>query len=153
MLRNTESSIIFIQQLGRGLRKDPSKDFVTVIDFIGNYQNNYMIPMALSGDISRNKNNLRKDTFDTTYITGLSSVNFEAVAKEQIYKSIDAAKMDDMRTLRDIFKNLKNRLNRVPYLQDYLTSGVVDPSIIATKNIRGSAKLAEPLMFFYVHYG
>src|SRR5699024_8016088 len=25
-------------------------------------------------------------------------------------------------------------LNRVPYLQDYLTSGVVDPSIIATKN-------------------
>lgn len=153
MLRNTESSIIFIQQLGRGLRKDPSKDFVTVIDFIGNYQNNYMIPMALSGDISRNKNNLRKDTFDTTYITGLSSVNFEAVAKERIYKSIDAAKMDDMRTLRDIFKNLKNRLNRVPYLQDYLTSGVVDPSIIATKNIRGSAKLAEPLMFFYVHYG
>lgn len=134
MLRNTESSIIFIQQLGRGLRKDPSKDFVTVIDFIGNYQNNYMIPMALSGDISRNKNNLRKDTFDTTYITGLSSVNFEAVAKERIYKSIDAAKMDDMRTLRDIFKNLKNRLNRVPYLQDYLTSGVVDPSIIATKN-------------------
>ena len=38
MLRNTQSSIIFIQQLGRGLRKDPSKEFVTVIDFIGNYK-------------------------------------------------------------------------------------------------------------------
>lgn len=44
MLRNTESSIIFIQQLGRGLRKDDSKEFVTVIDFIGNYKNSYMIP-------------------------------------------------------------------------------------------------------------
>lgn len=38
MLRNTQSSIIFIQQLGRGLRKDHSKEFVTVIDFIGNYK-------------------------------------------------------------------------------------------------------------------
>src|SRR5699024_2458539 len=32
MLRNTQSSIIFIQQLGRGLRKFPGKDYVTVID-------------------------------------------------------------------------------------------------------------------------
>lgn len=133
MLRNTQSSIIFIQQLGRGLRKDSSKDFVTIIDFIGNYQNNYMIPMALSGDISRNKNNLRKDTFDTTYITGLSSVNFETIAKERIYQSIDAVKLDDMKSLREIFRNLKNRINRVPYLKDYLEYGVVDPLIIATK--------------------
>lgn len=133
MLRNTQSSIIFIQQLGRGLRKDPSKDFVTIIDFIGNYRNNYMIPMALSGDISRNKNSLRKDTFDTTYITGLSSINFEAVAKERIYRSIDAARLDDMKALREIFLNLKKRINRVPYLQDYWKYGVVDPTIIATK--------------------
>lgn len=133
MLRNTQSSIIFIQQLGRGLRKDPSKDFVTIIDFIGNYQNNYMIPMALSGDITRNKNNLRKDTFDTTYITGPSSVNFEIIAKERIYQSIDAVKLDDVKSLREIFKNLKNRINRVPYLKDFLEHGVVDPSIIATK--------------------
>ncbi|WP_368250455.1 DEAD/DEAH box helicase [Enterococcus sp. 2201sp1_2201st1_B8_2201SCRN_220225] len=133
MLRNTQSSIIFIQQLGRGLRKDPSKDFVTIIDFIGNYQNNYLIPMALSGDITRNKNNLRKDTFDTTYITGLSSVNFEVIAKERIYQSIDAIKLDDAKSLREIFKNLKNRINRVPYLKDFLEHGVVDPLIIATK--------------------
>lgn len=133
MLRNTQSSIIFIQQLGRGLRKDDSKDFVTIIDFIGNYRNNYMIPMALAGDISRNKNNLRKDTFDTTYISGLSSVNFEAVVKERIYNSIDAVKLDGMKALRDIFQNLKNRLNRVPYLQDYLKYGVVEPTLIANK--------------------
>ena len=37
MLRETESSIIFIQQLGRGLRKSDNKEYVTVIDFIGNY--------------------------------------------------------------------------------------------------------------------
>ena len=49
MLRQTQSSIIFIQQLGRGLRKHDSKDYVTIIDFIGNYKNNYLIPIALSG--------------------------------------------------------------------------------------------------------
>jgi superfamily II DNA or RNA helicase len=85
MLRNTESSIIFIQQLGRGLRKDASKEFVTVIDFIGNYKNNYMIPMALSGDNSNNKSNLRRDTIDVSYISGLSAINFEQIAKEKIF--------------------------------------------------------------------
>ncbi|RRJ33152.1 DUF3427 domain-containing protein, partial [Pseudomonas aeruginosa] len=57
MLRPTESSIIFIQQLGRGLRKSSNKDYVTVIDFIGNYKTNYLIPVALSGDQSQNKDN------------------------------------------------------------------------------------------------
>ena len=43
MLRPTQSNIIFIQQLGRGLRKFDNKEYLTVIDFIGNYQNNYLI--------------------------------------------------------------------------------------------------------------
>jgi hypothetical protein len=77
MLRPTSSSIIFVQQLGRGLRKITGKEYLTVIDFIGNYKNNYMIPMALSGNVSRDKNNLRKDTFDTNFILGtLSHYNF-----------------------------------------------------------------------------
>ena len=47
MLRPTESPIVFVQQLGRGLRKSEGKEFVVVIDFIGNYQNNYMIPCRI----------------------------------------------------------------------------------------------------------
>lgn len=43
MLRNTQSSIIFVQQMGRGLRKHDDKEFVNIIDFIGNYKNNYLI--------------------------------------------------------------------------------------------------------------
>lgn len=45
MLRATQSATVFIQQLGRGLRLYPGQDFVTVLDFIGNYQNNYLIPL------------------------------------------------------------------------------------------------------------
>ena len=37
-LRPTESMTVFIQQLGRGLRLDESKKYLTVLDFIGNYR-------------------------------------------------------------------------------------------------------------------
>lgn len=130
MLRSTESSIIFIQQLGRGLRKDSSKEFVTVVDFIGNYKNNYMIPIALSGDNSRNKNNVRRDTIDSTYIKGLSLVNFERVAKERIFRSIDQAKLDSFGELKNEYFRLKNRLNTTPFLEDFQRMGSVEPSVI-----------------------
>lgn len=48
-LRPTESYTVFIQQLGRGLRKFPGKSFVTVLDFIGNYKRAYILPILLSG--------------------------------------------------------------------------------------------------------
>lgn len=38
MLRPTESSVIFLQQLGRGLRAAPGKQAVTVLDFVGNHK-------------------------------------------------------------------------------------------------------------------
>ena len=98
MLRQTQSSIIFIQQLGRGLRKHDSKDFVTIIDFIGNYKNNYLIPIALSGDKSQNKDNVRRRTIDTSYIKGVSTVNFEEIAKKQIFKSINNSKLTALKS-------------------------------------------------------
>ena len=53
-LRPTESSTIFIQQLGRGLRKYPGKDYVTILDFIGNnYKRSVHIALAL-GSLSKN---------------------------------------------------------------------------------------------------
>ena len=38
MLRPTESSVLFTQQLGRGLRTAPGKDRLTVVDFVGNHR-------------------------------------------------------------------------------------------------------------------
>ena len=60
MLRPTQSPIVFIQQLGRGLRKAYGKEYVVILDFIGNYNNNFMIPIALSGDRTYNKDNIRR---------------------------------------------------------------------------------------------
>ncbi|MEC5163138.1 MULTISPECIES: DUF3427 domain-containing protein [unclassified Janthinobacterium] len=47
MLRPTESKILFLQQLGRGLRKSPGKERLVVLDFIGNHQSFLHKPQAL----------------------------------------------------------------------------------------------------------
>ncbi len=133
MLRQTQSSIIFIQQLGRGLRKHDSKEHLTVIDFIGNYSNNYLIPIALSGDYSQNKDSIRRKMIDTSYIKGTSSVNFEAIAKERIYEAIKTAKLTHMKVFRDAYKELKNRIGRMPLLIDFFEHHSIDPVVIANK--------------------
>ncbi|WP_285728159.1 DEAD/DEAH box helicase family protein [Psychromicrobium xiongbiense] len=79
MLRQTQSAIVFVQQLGRGLRKNPGKEYVVVIDFIGNYANNYLIPIALFGDESLNRESLRQNLIaaeESGVLPGLSSVAF-----------------------------------------------------------------------------
>jgi len=48
-LRPTESIVVFIQQLGRGLRQSKGKENVIVLDFIGNYRNAFLIPEWLEG--------------------------------------------------------------------------------------------------------
>ena len=48
-LRPTESPIVFLQQLGRGLRTSKGKDYLNVLDFIGNYEKAGRAPLLLSG--------------------------------------------------------------------------------------------------------
>ncbi len=48
-LRPTQSPTIFLQQLGRGLRKSENKAYLTVLDFIGNYKKANLVPFLLSG--------------------------------------------------------------------------------------------------------
>ncbi|HEM3614475.1 TPA: DUF3427 domain-containing protein [Streptococcus suis] len=129
MLRNTQSSIIFIQQLGRGLRKHDSKEYVTIIDFIGNYQNNYLIPVALFGDQSMNKDNYRREVREPNILKGLTTINFEKVAKEQIFSSITNTTLSSIKILRDAFKDLENKLGRVPYLLDFVKLNSIDPLV------------------------
>ena len=133
MLRQTQSSIIFIQQLGRGLRLDAGKDFLVVIDFIGNYRNNFMIPMALSGDRSHNKDALRKYVSDSAYLSGLSSVNFEEVVKERIYESINRAVLGSLKDMKEAYRQLKQRLNRIPFPTDFVNHHSMDPDLIVRK--------------------
>tara|TARA_R110002050_G_scaffold118625_2_gene236101 strand:- start:6099 stop:9461 length:3363 start_codon:yes stop_codon:yes gene_type:complete len=128
MIRPTQSAIIFIQQLGRGLRKTDEKYYLTVIDFIGNYQNNYLIPIALYGDTSFNKDKLRKLISEgSTMIPGESTINFDEITKERIYASIDSAKMQLLSDLKIDYNNLKSRIGRIPMMMDFVKNDARDP--------------------------
>ncbi len=130
MLRPTKSAIIFVQQLGRGLRKTEDKEYLTVIDFIGNYNNNFLIPIALYGDLSYSKDNLRKFIAGGSIeIPGCSTVNFDRVAKERIYQSIDSARMSLKKDLDNDYKLLKYKLGRVPMMMDFVEHGSRDPKL------------------------
>ena len=128
MLRPTESAIIFIQQLGRGLRKVDGKSYATVIDFIGNYENNYLIPIALYGDTSYNKDSLRKLITDgSRMIPGASTINFDEITKEKIFQSIDSANMQLLSDLKKDYNLLKYKLGRIPMMMDFIEHGSRDP--------------------------
>jgi len=148
MLRQTKSSIVFVQQLGRGLRKHSSKEYVVVIDFIGNYANNYLIPVALFGDESLNKESLRQKLIsaeESGVIAGLSSVRFDRISQQRVLESISRNRLDSMVNLKSAFDTLRNRLGRVPALADFLRFDSVDPGILATREGNYPALVAKLL--------
>ena len=127
MLRPTQSPVIFVQQLGRGLRKADNKEYVVILDFIGNYTNNFMIPIALSGDRSYNKDSIRRYVSEgTRVIPGESTIHFDAISRERIYHSIDQARTNDVKLLRESFDNLRYRLGRIPTVLDFKEYGSID---------------------------
>lgn len=130
MLRPTQSPIVFIQQLGRGLRKANGKEYVVILDFIGNYNNNFMIPVALSGDRSYNADTIRKYVISgNRTIPGASTIHFDEVAKNKIFHSIDRIR-GIKSIIRESYISLKNRLGRTPRLYDFYSNNEVDPLVI-----------------------
>lgn len=114
MLRPTESPIIFTQQLGRGLRLNPYKDFLTVLDFIGNHNKTFLIPIALAGDNSYDKDDLieatKNDFFD---IPGDTFIRLEEQTKERILTQLESVNFNQIKFLKEAYFNVKNSIMQV----------------------------------------
>ncbi|OYN91346.1 DUF3427 domain-containing protein [Parenemella sanctibonifatiensis] len=138
MLRQTTSAIVFVQQLGRGLRLAPGKDYLVVIDMIGNYASNFLIPVALFGDESLNKEALRRQLTETSAATGqvpgLSSVSFDELSRQRILRAIGSARLDSYATLRVALRTLQRRVGGVPRLWDFHRFESADPVLLATRD-------------------
>lgn len=148
MLRQTKSAIVFVQQLGRGLRKANGKEYLVVIDFIGNYTNNFMIPIALFGDESLNKESLRRNLIaaeERGVLAGLSSVQFERIAHERVLKAVTDVKLDSMRRLKTTLEDMQNRLGRTPQLWDFIRFESADPVVLANAQGNFPTLLAKAL--------
>lgn len=135
LVRPTESPIIFIQQLGRGLRKYKNKEYVVILDFIGNYKNNFMIPIALSGDRSYDKDRIRKYLIEgNRIIPGASSINFDEISRRRIYESINNTSFSKVALFKEKYNNLKYKLGRIPMLYDFAVNAEFNPELILNHN-------------------
>lgn len=122
MLRPTNSPIIFIQQLGRGLRRITNKDFVTVIDFIGNYKKSFMLAIALKGQRFYDKESLIVSVRQGfKEIPGDSFVYMDEIARDEIVRQLSGENFQRMKYLREDYFNFKAILRQqLPdHLMDY----------------------------------
>lgn len=127
-LRPTESQTIFLQQLGRGLRKYPGKNYLTVLDFIGNnYQRSVQIALAL-GTLSNTpyteKPYLKamiRTNFESLDIPGVL-INIDELSKEEIISYIDKTNFNTTDALKKDYQNFKKYIQseKYPSHMDYL---------------------------------
>lgn len=139
LLRPTQSPVVFIQQLGRGLRKYQDKDYVVILDFIGNYTNNFMIPIALSGNRTNNKDDIRRYVQEgERVIPGESTIHFDYISRQNIFSSIDNAKFNTIAYIKEKYFALKNKLGRDVTLLDFEKYSEMDPVEIFNNSSLGS---------------
>ena len=153
MLRRTESTVVFMQQLGRGLRKCDSKEFTLVLDFIGNYQQNFLIPMALSGDRTYNKDNLRRVVKEgSAAIPGCSTISFDSISEKRIFRALEEGRFAEAKLIRGEFEHLKQVLGRIPKLVDFDKNESIDPLLIIRKYGSYPAFLQKYDKDYQVHF-
>lgn len=122
MLRPTDSPIIFTQQLGRGLRHFKNKEFLTVIDFIGNHNKTFLIATALMGKNGYDKESIKlavKKDFNN--ISNNLHIHLDEVCKEQIINQLEQENFNNFKYLKEEYDNFKDLLRRIPTPLDYIT--------------------------------
>ena len=148
-LRPTESTTIFIQQLGRGLRKFPNKEYVTVLDFIGNsYKRSVQIAFAL-GSLSENfvmekrlMASLVKDNFTALGLGEYGvEINIDDLSKEEILEYIDKENFNAIKYLKQDYFNFKKYIGTEYYPKhvDYINNDCA-PDLIRFMSVKTQNK-------------
>ena len=138
MLRPTNSPIVFIQQLGRGLRKHSDKTFLTVLDFIGNHNKAFLIALALNGGRYYDKDSLKVSVAKQFQnIPGCTNIQMDRIVQERILEQLNNENFNSMKYLREEYLEFK-KLNggKVPYLLlDYIKyDGAPEPLRFVSKD-------------------
>lgn len=130
-LRPTQSSTIFLQQLGRGLRKHKDKKYVNVLDFIGNYKKANLIPFLLTGDIKnigeKSKKNIipPEENFpeDCSIDFDFRLVDIFKKMREEQKKIIDLV-IEEYYRIKHELKRRPTRLDMYKYIDDNIYNNI-----------------------------
>lgn len=119
MLRPTESKILFLQQLGRGLRKADGKHQLVVLDFVANHQSFLHKPMAL---MNRSMNNRQLAEFARQAQQGRLELP-EGCFVNYDLQFIEFLKSLDSDSVKKDYRSLRDTLGRRPSLTEFYRSG------------------------------
>lgn len=107
LLRPTESATVFLQQLGRGLRRSHGKDVLTVLDFVGHQTKAFRFDLRFRRMLGRTRREIESDVAnDFPYLPAGCQIRLDAVAKDIVLDNIRNALPvrwnDRVRELRDL---------------------------------------------------
>lgn len=117
-LRPTESPIVFLQQLGRGLRRSKGKEYLNVLDFIGNYEKAGRVRFLLTGR-TLGKNEYYNPT-DRSVFPDDCLIDFDMKLID-LFSEMDKKHLKIKDQIRNEYYRVKEFLGRIPSRMDLFT--------------------------------
>ena len=117
-LRPTESPIVFLQQLGRGLRRSKGKEYLNVLDFIGNYEKAGRVRFLLTGrTLGKNEyyNPADRSAFPDDCL-----IDFDMKLID-LFSEMDKKHLKVRDQIRNEYYRVKEFLGRIPSRMDLFT--------------------------------
>jgi superfamily II DNA or RNA helicase len=107
MLRPTESPLLFLQQLGRGLRTAPDKNLCSVLDFVGQHRKEFRYDRRFRALLGGSRTQVARQVAEGfPFLPSGCSMQLDRVATERVLDSIRYAlpsrwneKVDELRSL------------------------------------------------------
>ncbi len=123
LLRPTLSFTVFLQQLGRGLRKAAGKEYLVALDFVGNFRNSYIVPLVFRGCASpQDAREKGKDA--ELHLPAGCAIDVDAQVKriwdDEIRRTL--APRNRRELLRQTYAQMRKDLGRVPTLLDFIAN-------------------------------
>lgn len=133
-LRPTESPIVFLQQLGRGLRKSKEKEYLNVLDFIGNYEKAGRVRFLLTGKTLSEKE--QYNPADRSSFPDDCLIDFD-VKLIDLFAEMDKKHLKVKEQIRNEFFRIKDLLEKTPSrieLFTYMDDDVYQMAITHSKD-------------------
>lgn len=131
-LRPTESPVVFLQQLGRGLRKAKNKEYLNVLDFIGNYQKAGKTFMYMTGGVESSSRGFSQNAMNDLPDDCLVDYDFRLI---DLFEEMEKrqAKLDDLIWIE--YERIKEQVGRRPsrlelftFMDDDIYQNVINKS-------------------------
>lgn len=127
LLRPTESATVFLQQLGRGLRKSETKDACLVLDFIGAQAADFRFDLRYRAILGGSRTELERSVREGfPYLPTGCQINLDHITSERVLKSLRRAIPTSLRNQVRELSSLKNQKD--PSLREFLEETGLDLS-------------------------